>query len=180
MATDDVSLSWLPGEIHALVGPNGAGISTLIKQIAGGLAPESGTVWFDGRNDRLRNRAEAALARVGLRDRAATRTGKLSHGQRRLQEVAVALTLQPKVFLMAEPKAGLGFEGSKRTTGFFWISCVITPRSCWSSMIWMRFLPSRTGSLCLFYGKVIATGTVAESRRNPEVRTAYLDEEAAT
>ena len=43
----------------------------------------------------LRERAEAALERVGLSDHAATRTGELSHGQRRQLEVAVALTLSP-------------------------------------------------------------------------------------
>jgi ABC-type sugar transport system ATPase subunit len=32
-ALDDVTISLLPGEIHALVGENGAGKSTLIKMV---------------------------------------------------------------------------------------------------------------------------------------------------
>jgi branched-chain amino acid transport system ATP-binding protein len=31
----------------------------------------------------------------------------------------------------------------------------------------------------LVYGRIVATGTVADIRRNPEVRTAYLGDEAA-
>ena len=47
-ATDDVSLDVRMGEIHALIGPNGAGKTTLIGQIMGELAPDSGTIRFDG------------------------------------------------------------------------------------------------------------------------------------
>jgi branched-chain amino acid transport system ATP-binding protein len=39
----------------------------------------------------------AALARVGLADFARLRTAELSHGQRRQLEVAVALTLRPRL-----------------------------------------------------------------------------------
>lgn len=38
------------GEIHALIGPNGAGKTTLINQISGALAPDSGHIFFDGRD----------------------------------------------------------------------------------------------------------------------------------
>ena len=66
----------------------------------------------------LRDRAMTALERVGLGDHAQTQTAALSHGQRRQLEVAVALTLRPKAFVMDEPMAGLGAEGSKTMTGF--------------------------------------------------------------
>ena len=64
----------------------------------------------------LRDRAMAALDRMGLADLAATRVATLSHGQRRQLEVAVALTLAPRAFLMDEPMAGLGSEGSLALT----------------------------------------------------------------
>ena len=60
--------------------------------------------------------AEAALQRVGLAELAETVTATLSHGQRRQLEVAVALTLSPKLFLMDEPMAGLGLEGTAAMT----------------------------------------------------------------
>lgn len=230
-ATDDVTLSVLPGEIHALIGPNGAGKSTLIKQVAGGLAPDAGRVWFDGRDVTalstaqraqaglgrtfqisslameytvlqnavlgalgaegrvwrffgdvmrdadLRARAQAALERVGLSEQASTRTAELSHGQRRLLEVAVALTLQPKVFLMDEPMAGLGGAGSKRMTGFLDQLRAQAPILLVEHDMDAVFALADRISV-LVYGKVIATGTADEIRANPEVRTAYLGEEA--
>lgn len=48
-ALADVSVSFLPGEVHALMGENGAGKSTLGKVIAGLVKPDSGTVTIDGR-----------------------------------------------------------------------------------------------------------------------------------
>ncbi|HUG48828.1 MAG TPA: sugar ABC transporter ATP-binding protein [Candidatus Limnocylindria bacterium] len=48
-ALSDVSLSVLPGSVHALVGENGAGKSTLGRIVAGVLAPDSGRVLIDGR-----------------------------------------------------------------------------------------------------------------------------------
>ena len=47
-ATDDVSLSVDAGEVHAIIGPNGAGKTTLIAQLTGELAPDRGTIRFDG------------------------------------------------------------------------------------------------------------------------------------
>jgi branched-chain amino acid transport system ATP-binding protein len=47
-ATDDLTLDVLPGELHALIGPNGAGKTTAIGQICGEIAPDSGSILFDG------------------------------------------------------------------------------------------------------------------------------------
>jgi branched-chain amino acid transport system ATP-binding protein len=48
VATDHVSLEVRRGEIHALIGPNGAGKTTLIHQLSGTLAPDSGSIRFNG------------------------------------------------------------------------------------------------------------------------------------
>ena len=47
-ALDDVSISFKEGEVHALVGENGAGKSTFIKVIAGAIHPTSGEICIDG------------------------------------------------------------------------------------------------------------------------------------
>ncbi|ABE42943.1 ABC transporter ATP-binding protein [Polaromonas sp. JS666] len=48
LVTDAVSLDIGEGELHAIIGPNGAGKTTLINQLSGELAPNSGSVWFNG------------------------------------------------------------------------------------------------------------------------------------
>lgn len=48
-ALTDVSLCVKQGDIHALVGENGAGKSTIIKIITGAIAPTSGAIAFDGK-----------------------------------------------------------------------------------------------------------------------------------
>jgi branched-chain amino acid transport system ATP-binding protein len=64
VVTDDVSLSVTHGVLHAVIGPNGAGKTTLINQVAGLLAPDSGTIRFDG-ND-ITAYSMARRARLGL------------------------------------------------------------------------------------------------------------------
>jgi ABC-type sugar transport system ATPase subunit len=48
-ALRDVHLDVAPGEIHALVGENGAGKSTIINILAGAVKRDEGRVMFDGR-----------------------------------------------------------------------------------------------------------------------------------
>jgi branched-chain amino acid transport system ATP-binding protein len=50
LATDNVSLDVAKGELHAIIGPNGAGTTTLISQLTGHLAPDSGAVSLAGRD----------------------------------------------------------------------------------------------------------------------------------
>ena len=48
VANDRVDLQVHAGEIQALIGPNGAGTTTLVSQLAGQLASDSGSITFDG------------------------------------------------------------------------------------------------------------------------------------
>ncbi len=48
VALDHVSLSFRSGEVHAIVGENGAGKSTFIKVITGAIQPTSGELYFEG------------------------------------------------------------------------------------------------------------------------------------
>jgi len=119
-----------------------------------------------------------ALERVGLQEEAQRRTADLSHGQRRQLEVAVALTLQPKLFLMDEPMAGLGASGSKALTGFLDELRQEAPILLVEHDMDAVFALADRISV-LVYGAVIATGTADEIRANAEVRRAYLGEEDA-
>lgn len=121
-------------------------------------------------------RAQAALNRVGLTDHADAITSELSHGQRRQLEVAVALTLSPKAFLMDEPMAGMGGEGSKVLTAFLQELKKEAPILLVEHDMDAVFALADRISV-LVYGKIIATGTVEDIRTNREVREAYLGEE---
>ncbi|MDR1600565.1 MAG: sugar ABC transporter ATP-binding protein [Oscillospiraceae bacterium] len=54
-ALDDVRFDLNAGEIHALVGENGAGKSTFIKALAGVHQPDSGEILLDGRKVAMRD-----------------------------------------------------------------------------------------------------------------------------
>ena len=47
-ALQDVKLDVAVGSIHAIIGPNGAGKSTLLNVLTGRIAPDRGSVVFDG------------------------------------------------------------------------------------------------------------------------------------
>jgi len=63
-ALADMDLRLEAGQVHALVGENGAGKSTLVKIITGGLAPDSGTLTFEGRPFAPHSPADAQLIGV--------------------------------------------------------------------------------------------------------------------
>ncbi len=60
-ALDDVSLNLRRGEVHALLGENGAGKSTFFKIMTGVHQPDQGSIWPDGQPITLRNAAEAQV-----------------------------------------------------------------------------------------------------------------------
>ncbi|HVY60541.1 MAG TPA: ATP-binding cassette domain-containing protein, partial [Planctomycetota bacterium] len=65
VALDGVSLRLEPGEVHALVGENGAGKSTVVKVLAGLERPDAGEVRMGGAPVRLRSPADARAAGLG-------------------------------------------------------------------------------------------------------------------
>ncbi len=125
----------------------------------------------------LLEKARSALERVGLSDAAQKRTADLSHGERRQLEVAVALTLSPKAFVMDEPMAGLGVEGSKRMTEFLGTLRDEAPILLVEHDMDAVFALADRISV-LVYGSIIASGTVDEIRADPGVREAYLGDAA--
>ena len=169
VATSAVDLTVEPGKIHAPIGPNGAGQTTLISQIYGSLAPDRGRILLKGEDitrlathqrvrkgigrsfqittvlmdftaadnaavaviarqdnafgmirpaasdDGLREAAMAVLARVGLAERGPIKASDLSHGERRLLELGLALAAQPGLLLLDEPTAGMARADTNNT-----------------------------------------------------------------
>ncbi|MFL6815529.1 MAG: ABC transporter ATP-binding protein [Bradyrhizobium sp.] len=126
----------------------------------------------------LRNAAQAALDRVGLGPRADVLVSRLSHGEQRELELAVALATRPQLLLLDEPMAGLGVTESARMVKLLQelrreVSIVLVEHD----MDAVFALADRIS--VLVYGRVIASGTPAEIRHNEEVKRAYLGDQHA-
>ena len=229
VAANAITLDVARDEVHAVIGPNGAGKTTLIGLLSGEVAPQEGSIHFDGvditripvyrRNqlglarsfqitslfhdftaienvalavqahqghsfrfwrdargeDELCTPALAALARVGLADRAGMRVDKLSHGEHRQLEIAMALATQPRLLLLDEPMAGMGPEKSARMLGML--------RQLKGSMT-ILLIEHDMGAVfaladrltVLVDGRIIATGQPETVRVDAAVRQAYLGE----
>ncbi len=229
IATDDVGLSVNDGEIHAVIGPNGAGKTTLIAQLAGELAPDAGTISFDGRDvtglpahersrlglarsfqvtsifrelavldnvalavqahsgssfhfwrnarrdPTLREPARAALAAVGLADRAEIVAGVLAHGEQRQLEIAMALATRPRLMLLDEPMAGMGREDGERMVE------LLRGLKHGHGLLLVEHDMDAVFALAdritvLVYGRVIASGRPEAIRNDARVIEAYLGE----
>lgn len=59
VALDDVSFSCRAGEVHAIVGENGAGKSTMMKILAGAYEPDQGDILIEGKSVRLASPRDA-------------------------------------------------------------------------------------------------------------------------
>jgi branched-chain amino acid transport system ATP-binding protein len=124
----------------------------------------------------LNSPAFAALSDVGLADRAHLPAGRLSHGEKRALELAIALAMKPKLLLLDEPMAGTGRDESarliellRRLKGRFPIVLVE------HDMTAVFALADRIS--VLIYGRILASGSPEQVRADPQVVAAYLGDE---
>ena len=131
----------------------------------------------DARKERgLRDAALAALKRVGLADRANVPVSKLSHGEQRELELAVALATKPQLLLLDEPMAGLGVTESARMVKLLQeLRKEVTIVLVEHDMEAVFALADRIS--VLVYGRVIASGAPSDIRQNEEVKRAYLGDQ---
>ncbi len=117
--------------------------------------------------------AEALIGRVGLAGRERVLASELSHGERRRLEIAMALALKPKAFLLDEPMAGMGAEGTAELTelldGLRAEAPILLVEHDMDAVFWLA-----DRITVLSYGRVLASGTVEAVRADPQVQEAYL------
>ncbi len=156
------------------------GFSVLENAALAVQAGEGTSFRFFGRADSEKTLNDAALANletVNLVSRAAARAGSLSHGEKRQLELAIALATRPRLLLLDEPLAGTGHDESAAL-----IELIGSLKHHYGIMLIEHdmdavfALADRVS--VMVYGRVIKTGTPAEVRADPEVRAAYLGEEA--
>ena len=94
VALEHVDFFVVKGEIHALLGGNGAGKSTILKMLSGVHKPDSGEIRVNG--VKLEEHTPEAARRLGI--------------AMIFQEMSLipSLTVAQNIFLTREPKAGIG------------------------------------------------------------------------
>jgi branched-chain amino acid transport system ATP-binding protein len=139
-----------------------------------GLSPLRWNPFVDlERQESLRERARAALARVGLTHIADRPLSQTSYGERRRVEIAMALAQEPKVLLLDEPFAGLSIDERRDVRQLLFS----IPRDVTMVMIEhdmdvaLEFADRIT---LLHFGEIIVEGTRTEVVEDPRTREVYL------
>ena len=134
-----------------------------------------------GRGERIavNRRIEELIAIVNLTDKARRIVGELAHGDQRVVEVAVALSVGPRLLLLDEPTAGMGDQETyeiiqliRRLHKDNKLTIVLIEHD----MRVVFHLADRI--MVLDQGKFLAEGTPPEIAANTDVQTAYLGQAA--
>jgi len=125
----------------------------------------------------LFDEARMIAGEIGLAGREAAVAAALAHGEQRALEVGLALATRPRLVLLDEPMAGMGPEESENMIALLErIRARITVLLVEHDMDAVFRLADRVSVLVA--GRVIATGAPAAIHAHPEVRKAYLGEDA--
>jgi branched-chain amino acid transport system ATP-binding protein len=130
--------------------------------------------WRDAHDMEAANsRTWSVLQAVGLADHAALPCHELSHGQKRLLEIAITIATDAKLLLLDEPLAGLAEADRKVVSG------LIKQLARTHAVLLIEHDIDRVLSMSdritvLHQGRLIADGPPAEVAANPAVVAAYL------
>lgn len=116
---------------------------------------------------------QAALARVGLRDRIDAEAGSLSYGHQRLLEIAMGLVQRPRLLILDEPTQGLA---DAEIDAF---KALVAELSAETTILLIEHnmtvvMETADRVTVLDTGAVLAEGTPREIHGNAAVQAAYL------
>jgi branched-chain amino acid transport system ATP-binding protein len=129
-----------------------------------------------GRHHEIKDESMEVLGALGLADDAAAPAQDLPYGKQRLVEIAIALSLKPKVLLLDEPAAGVPSEESKKILANLerlpaGIAILIIEHDM---DLVFRFAKHIT---VLVQGEVLTEGPPGEIARDRRVHQVYLGEQ---
>ena len=120
-------------------------------------------------------RIDEMLGLTGLSTKGDRLVGELSHGDQRAAEIAMALTLQPRLLLLDEPTAGMGEQETYQIAGLI---RRLHRNSNYTIVLIehdMRVVFNLADRITVLdQGKLLADGTPAEIAADPHVQAAYL------
>ena len=145
-------------------------------RISGNHEPKGKFFFADAHRSNIEEKCMDALKLMGIESKAHLMTSELSYGDKRKLELAVALSLNPKILLLDEPFAGLSdmeivevsqiMQKVKKKFSFVIIEHKIS------------HITDLVQRLCVLHeGKLIAEGPPSEVLCNPLVREVYWGKE---
>ena len=133
--------------------------------------------WQNAHDDHdAMQRADAALAMVGLANMRNALVATMAHGEQRQLEIAMALATEPRLLLLDEPLAGMSQGESAAMIALLKSLKGRYPMLLVEHDMDAVFALADRVSV-LVYGRIIATDTPDNIRSNREVRAAYLGEQ---
>ncbi|MBE3597486.1 MAG: ABC transporter ATP-binding protein [Limnochordaceae bacterium] len=132
-----------------------------------------------GRREQVDERVEQLLARLRLDKKAERPVGELAHGDQRVVEIGLALSLGARLLLLDEPTAGMSDEETAATVRLIrelWekegVAVLFTEHD-------MRVVFEVAHRITVLHlGEVLAEGGPQEIAAHPAVQAAYLGSEA--
>jgi branched-chain amino acid transport system ATP-binding protein len=124
---------------------------------------------------RVESTIDEMLTLTALTGQADRLVGEMSHGDQRAAEIAMALTLKPRLLLLDEPTAGMGEHETYQIAGLI---RRLHRNSNYTIVLIehdMRVVFNLADRICVLdQGRLLADGTPKEIADNPDVQAAYL------
>ena len=158
----------------------GIGIKTQVPNVFDGLSVRE-NIWLAASrihsSERVDERVDEMLERIGLTALAKRLVGQLAHGQRQWVELGIVLSTDPELILLDEPAAGMTHEEVQKTAEL--VREINRSKALIVVEHDMQFIRMIAKKVTVFnQGSVLVEDDVENILRNPLVRDIYLGKQA--